>query len=368
MHLKNSKTIVIKIGSSLLINEKNAIRNKWLLEFAKDIKELINKKKNVVLVSSGAIALGCKKLGLNKKNLKLDKSQAVASIGQIELMNLFKKNFNSKKINLSQILLTLEDTEQRRRAINAKRTLDNLFELGFVPIVNENDSIATSEIKYGDNDRLASRVAQISSADCLILLSDVDGLYTKNPKIHKDVKLIKEIKNIDYKIEQVASKSVGMYGTGGMKTKIDAAKICQLSGCYMAIANGLSMRPIKNIYEKNSCTWFLPKISKLDARKKWIISSISPKGKLIVDEGAINALKKGKSLLAAGIINVEGKFNKGDHVKIIDKNMNEFARGLSSFTSDEISKIKGQHSNKINELLGYVTKSEVVHKDDMVEV
>ena len=368
MHLKNSKTIVIKIGSSLLINENNVIRNKWLLEFAKDIKELINKKKNVVLVSSGAIALGCKKLGLNKKNLKLDKSQAVASIGQIELMNLFKKNFNSKKINLSQILLTLEDTEQRRRAINAKRTLDNLFELGFVPIVNENDSIATSEIKYGDNDRLASRVAQISSADCLILLSDVDGLYTKNPKIHKDVKLIKEIKNIDYKIEQVASKSVGMHGTGGMKTKIDAAKICQLSGCYMAIANGLSMRPIKNIYEKNSCTWFLPKISKLDARKKWIISSISPKGKLIVDEGAINALKKGKSLLAAGIINVEGKFNKGDHVKIIDKNMNEFARGLSSFTSDEISKIKGQHSNKINELLGYVTKSEVVHKDDMVEV
>ena len=368
MHLKNSKTIVIKIGSSLLINEKNAIRNKWLLEFAKDIKELINKKKNVVLVSSGAIALGCKKLGLNKKNLKLDKSQAVASIGQIELMNLFKKNFNSKKINLSQILLTLEDTEQRRRAINAKRTLDNLFELGFVPIVNENDSIATSEIKYGDNDRLASRVAQISSADCLILLSDVDGLYTKNPKIHKDVKLIKEIKNIDYKIEQVASKSVGMHGTGGMKTKIDAAKICQLSGCYMAIANGLAMRPIKNIYRKNSCTWFLPKISKLDARKKWIISSISPKGKLIVDEGAINALKKGKSLLAAGIINVEGKFNKGDHIKIIDKNMNEFARGLSSFTSDEISKIKGQHSNKINELLGYVTKSEVVHKDDMVEV
>jgi len=307
-------------------------------------------------------------LGLNKKNLKLDKSQAVASIGQIELMNLFKKNFNSKKINLSQILLTLEDTEQRRRAINAKRTLDNLFELGFVPVVNENDSIATSEIKYGDNDRLASRVAQISSADCLILLSDVDGLYTKNPKIHKDGKLIKEVKNIDYKIEQVASKSIGMHGTGGMKTKIDAAKVCQLSGCYMAIANGLSMRPIKNIYNKNYCTWFLPKISKLDARKKWIISSISPKGKLIVDDGAISALRKGKSLLAAGIINVEGKFNKGDHIKIIDKNMNEFARGLSSFTSDEIFKIKGQHSNKINELLGYVTKSEVVHKDDMVEV
>ena len=368
MYLKNSKTIVVKIGSSLLIDKKNVIRKKWLFEFVKDIKELLSDKKNVIIVSSGAIALGCKKLGLKKKNLKLDKSQAVASIGQIELMNLFKKNFSSKKINLSQILLTLEDTEQRRRAINAKRTFDNLFELGFVPIVNENDSIATSEIKYGDNDRLASRVAQISSADALILLSDVDGLYTKNPKIHKDAKLIREIKDIDSKIENVATKSIGEYGTGGMKTKIDAAKVCQLSGCYMAIANGLSLRPIKNIFNKNICTWFLPKISKLDARKKWIISSISPKGKLIVDEGAIIALKKGKSLLAAGITNIEGKFNKGDHIKIIDKNMNEFARGLSSFTSDEIFKIKGQHSNRINELLGYVSKSEVVHKDDMVKI
>ncbi len=368
MYLNNFKTIVIKIGSSLLIDDKKVIRKKWISEFSKDIKELLNNKKNVIVVSSGAIALGCKKLKLNKKNLKLDKSQAIASIGQIELMNLFKKNFNLKKINLSQILLTLEDTEQRRRAINAKRTFDNLFELGFVPIVNENDSIATSEIKYGDNDRLASRVAQISSADCLILLSDVDGLYSKNPKIYKDAKLIKEIKHIDSKIEQVATKSIGEHGTGGMKTKIDAAKLCQLSGCVMVIANGLSLRPIKKIYEKNICTWFLPKVSKLDARKKWIISSISPKGELIIDEGAINALKKGKSLLAAGIKNVIGKFNKGDHIKILDKNMNEFARGLSSFTSDEISKIKGQHSNRINELLGYVSKSEVVHKDDMVEI
>ena len=247
MYLKNSKTIVIKIGSSLIIDNKKIIRQKWLSEFTKDIKELLNKKKNVIIVSSGAIALGCKKLNLNKKNLKLDKSQAVASIGQIELMNLFKKTFNSSKINLSQILLTLEDTEQRRRAINAKRTFENLFKLGFVPVVNENDSIATSEIKYGDNDRLASRVAQISSADCLVLLSDVDGLYTKNPKIFRDAKLIKEIKNIDTRIEMVATKSVGEHGTGGMKTKIDAAKVCQLSGCYMAIANGLTIRPIKKI-------------------------------------------------------------------------------------------------------------------------
>ncbi len=368
MHLKNSKTIVIKIGSSLIIDDKKVIRKKWLVEFAKDIKKLLNQKKNVIIVSSGAIALGCKKLELNKKNLKLDKSQAVASIGQIELMNLFKKTFNLMKINLSQILLTLEDTEQRRRAINAKRTFENLFKLGFVPIVNENDSIATSEIKYGDNDRLASRVAQISGADCLVLLSDVDGLYTKNPKIYKDARMIKEINNIDFQIEKVATKSVGEHGTGGMKTKIDAAKICQLSGCVMAIANGLTLNPIEKILKKNLCTWFLPKISKLDARKKWIISSVSPKGELVIDDGAIKALTKGKSLLAAGIKKINGKFNKGDHIKILDKNMNEYARGLSSFSSDEISKIRGQHSNKINDLLGYITKSEVVHKDDMVEI
>jgi len=368
MYLKKAKTIVIKIGSSIIIDENKKIRKKWLAEFAKDIKDLLKQKKNVILVSSGAIALGCKKLNLSKQNIKLDKSQAVASIGQIELMNLFNKIFSSKKINLSQILLTLEDTEKRRRAINAKRTFENLFELGFVPVVNENDSIATTEIKYGDNDRLASRVAQISGADCLVLLSDVDGLYTQNPKLFKNSQLIKEIKNINSDIEKIATKSIGQHGTGGMKTKIEAAKICQLSGCMMAIANGLLERPIKKIIEKNKCTWFLPKISKLDARKKWIIGSVSPKGELVIDDGAINALKKGKSLLAAGIKKVNGTFSKGDHIKILDKNLEEYARGLSSFSSEETIKIQGQHSNKITELLGYISKSEVVHKDDMVEV
>ena len=368
MYLKNSKIIVIKIGSSLLIDENKKIRKKWLSEFSKDIKDLLNQNKRIIIVSSGAIAMGCKKLNLSKKNLKLDKSQAVASIGQIELMNLFTETFLKNKINISQILLTLEDTEQRRRALNAKRTFENLFQLNFVPIVNENDSIATSEIKYGDNDRLASRVAQISSADSLILLSDVEGLYTTNPKINKNAELLKEIKNIDKNIEQISTKSVGEHGTGGMKTKIDAAKICQLSGCIMAIANGLPLRPIKKIIEKNNCTWFLPKISKLDARKKWIISSISPKGQLIIDDGAKEALTKGKSLLAAGIKKVLGKFNKGDHIKIIDKDYKEFARGLSSFSSDEVLKIMGHHSNKIQDLLGYISKSEVVHKDDMVEI
>ena len=265
-------------------------------------------------------------------------------------------------------MLTLEDTEQRRRALNAKRTLDNLFQLNFVPVVNENDTIATTEIKYGDNDRLASRVAQISGADSLILLSDVNGLYTQNPKIYKDAKLFKEIKNIDKDIEKIATKSIGEHGTGGMKTKIDAAKICQLSGCKMAIANGLLMRPIKKMIKDNSCTWFLPKISKLDARKKWIISSISPKGKIIIDEGAALALSNGKSLLAAGIIKVSGKFKKGDHIKVLNKKNYECARGLSSFSSDEILRIMGCHSKEIEKILGYVSKSEVIHKDDMVEI
>ena len=368
MYLKDSKIIVIKIGSSLLIDDNKKIRKKWLSEFSKDIQELLKQNKKIVIVSSGAIAMGCKKLNLSKKNLKLDKSQAVASIGQIELMNLFSETFLKFKINISQILLTLEDTEQRRRALNAKRTFDNLFQLGFVPIVNENDSIATSEIKYGDNDRLASRVAQISGADSLILLSDVDGLYTQNPKIYKNAKLLKIIKDIDQDIEKIATKSIGEHGTGGMKTKIDAAKICQLSGCKMAIANGLSLRPIKKIINDNNCTWFLPKISKLDARKKWIISSVSPRGELIIDDGAKQALTNGKSLLAAGIKKVSGKFKKGDHIKILDKKNNECARGLSSFSSEEILKIMGHHSKEIEKLLGYISKSEVVHKDDMVEI
>ena len=305
---------------------------------------------------------------VDKKSIKLDKSQAVASIGQIELMNLYKNIFNKYKINLSQILITLEDTEKRRRAINAKRTFENLFDLNYVPIVNENDSIATSEIKYGDNDRLASRVAQILGADCLILLSDVDGLYSSNPKINKNAKLISKINNIDTNIEKIATKSIGEHGTGGMTTKIEAAKICQNSGCNMVIANGLMNRPILNIDKTNKGTWFLPKVSKLHARKKWIISSISPKGDLIIDDGAVQALKKGKSLLATGIKKVNGQFIKGDHIRILDKNNKEYARGLSSFSSVEIKKIQGQHSNKIKDLLGYVSKSEVIHKDDMVEV
>jgi glutamate 5-kinase len=368
MLLKNSKVIVIKIGSSLLVDNKQNIRRKWLSSFAKDIQKLKSKNKKIIIVSSGAIALGCKKMNYKKTNLKLDKSQAVASIGQIELMNLFSQSFSKFKLNISQILLTLDDTEERRRSINAKRTFENLFQLNFIPVVNENDTIATSEIKYGDNDRLASRVAQITNADTLILLSDVDGLFTKNPKLFKDAKLIKKINNFDKDIKNINMKGITEFGKGGMITKIEAAKICNLSGCNMIIANGLHLNPIDKIIKKNNCTLFVSKISKLHARKKWIISSVSPKGEIIIDDGAKKALVNGKSLLAAGIKKVSGKFSKGDHIKILDIKRKEFARGLSSFSSEEVHKIIGCHSNEIQKILGYVSKSEVVHKDDMVEV
>jgi glutamate 5-kinase len=368
MHLKNSKVIVIKIGSSLLVDADKKIRKKWLTSFAKDIKKLKSKNKKIVIVSSGAIALGCKKMNYNKTNLRLDKSQAIASIGQIELMNLFSQTFLKFKLNISQILLTLDDTEERRRSINAKRTFENLFQLDYIPVVNENDTIATSEIKYGDNDRLASRVAQITNADTLILLSDVDGLFTKNPKIFKDAKLIKRVNNLIKDIKDINIKGITEFGSGGMNTKIEAAKICNLSGCNMIIANGLYLNPINEIERNDNCTWFISKTSKLHARKKWIISSVSPKGELIIDDGAKKALLNGKSLLAAGIKKVSGKFNKGDHIKILDNKKKEFARGLSSFSSREIDKIMGCHSNEIQKILGYVSKSEVVHKDDMVEI
>jgi len=368
MYIEKFKKIVIKIGSSILIDETGKPKKKWLKELSKDIKDLTKKKKQIVIVSSGAIAMGCQHLKIKKNGLKVDKSQAVASIGQIELMNFYKKTFDKNKIKISQILLTLDDTEQRRRSINARRTIDNLLAMGIIPIVNENDTTATTEIKYGDNDRLAARVSQIISADCLILLSDVDGLYTDNPKKKKETKFINTVKKIDENIKKYATRAENLYGSGGMKTKIDAAKICQLSGCYMVIANGNNKNPIKKILENKKCTWFLPKISKLDARKQWIIGSIAPKGEVIIDEGAVKAINNGKSLLPAGVKKVNGLFKKGDHILVKDQSNNECARGLASFSSNEIEKIKGSHSSKIKNILGYSSREEIIHKDDLVKV
>ena len=367
MYINKAKKIVIKLGSSTVIDKKGKFKKSWVNSLIKDIKKY-KKNRDFVIVSSGAIALGQSYLKIKKKKIKIEMSQAIASVGQILLAGEFQRIFNKNNFKTGQVLISLDDTEQRRRALNVKRTFENLFKLGAIPIVNENDTTATSEIKYGDNDRLASRVAQITNADMLILLSDVDGLYTKNPKIFKDAKLIKKVNNLNEDILNINTKGLTDLGSGGMDTKIEAAKICNLSGCNMIIANGLYLNPIKQIEEKGHCTWFVSKISKLQARKRWIISSVSPKGELLIDDGAKKAIKSGKSLLAAGIKKVIGKFDKGDHIKILDNKNKEFARALSSFSSDEINKIMGCHSNEIQKILGYVSKSEVVHKDDMVEL
>ena len=368
MYIDKFKKIVIKIGSSILVDNKGKPKKIWLKEFSKDVKNLLQQKKQVVIVSSGAIAMGCEYLGIKKNGLKVDKSQAVAAVGQIKLMDFYKNTFNKNKIEISLILLTLDDTERRRRSINARRTIDNLLAMEIVPIVNENDTTATTEIKYGDNDRLAARVAQIIGADCLILLSDVDGLYTNNPKKNKETKLIKTVKEIDENIKKYATKTESVYGSGGMKTKIEAAKICQLSGCYMVIANGNYKNPVRKIIKNQKCTWFLPRVSKLDARKQWIIGSVAPKGEVVVDQGAVKAINNGKSLLPAGVKKINGSFEKGDHILVKDQNDIECARGLTSFSSIEVEKIKGSHSSKIKNILGYSSREEIIHKDDLVKV
>ena len=364
MYLNNAKIIILKIGSSNLVDSKGKLKEKWLQSLAKDIKKLKKKGKEFVIVSSGAIALGKNYLKIKQKNIKIEMSQALASIGQIHLTNIYRKIFEKNKIKIGQILISLDDTEQRRRAINAKRTFENLFKLGAVPIVNENDTTATSEIKYGDNDRLAARVAQIIGANILVIFSDVNGLYSSS----ENKKIIKEVSNVDEKIYSFVKNKKNYYGSGGMKTKLEAAKICMNAGCYMAIANGKHINPLSKLLKENICTWFLPKVSTLDARKKWIISSIGSNGKIYIDNGALRALRNGKSLLSAGITKVEGTFSKGDNILIVDNDGKESARGLTSFSSEEINKIKGLKSDQIEKILGYSSKSEIVHRDDMVKL
>ncbi len=363
MQINKAKKIVIKLGSSTIVDNKGNFKKKWLISLIQDIKKLRKKNQEVVIVSSGSIALGQSYLKIKSRRVKLEMSQAVASVGQIHLINEFQTLFQKHKIKIGQILITPDDTEQRRRALNARRTFENLFKLKAIPIVNENDTTATSEIKYGDNDRLAARVAQIIGADLLIILSDVNGLYEK---ISNKKNLVKEVNIINEKIFSLVDKKINTYGSGGMYTKLEAAKICMNSGCSMLIANGKKFNPIQKIIEKKLYTWFKPKISNLDARKKWIISSLTSSAKIYIDQGASKALRSGKSLLPAGIIRIEGSFKKGDNIIIVDNNNIDIARALSSFTSEEIDKIKGLQSNQIENILGYASKSEILHKDDIV--
>jgi len=363
MQINKAKKIVIKLGSSTIVDSKGRFKKKWLLSLIQDIKKLRKNNQEIVIVSSGSIALGQSYLKIKNKKVKIEMSQAVASVGQIHLINEFQKLFKQSKIKIGQILITPDDTEQRRRALNARRTFENLFKLKAIPIVNENDTTATSEIKYGDNDRLAARVAQIVGADLLIILSDVNGLYKE---ISNKKSLIREVDVINDKVFSLVKKNINTLGSGGMLTKLEAAKICMNAGCNMIIANGKIFNPIQKIISTKLYTWFKPKISNLDARKKWIISSLFTSAKIYIDQGATKALKSGKSLLPAGIIKISGNFKKGDNILIIDDNNKDVARALSSFTSEEINKIKGLQSNQIENILGYASKSEIIHKDDIV--
>ena len=361
MLIEASKIIVLKLGSSTVVDGRGKFKKKWVTSLIKDIQKY-GKNKKFVIVSSGAIALGQKYLKINKKKIKLDMSQAIAAVGQIHLASEFQKLFEKYKIKTGQILISPDDTEQRRRALNVRRTFDNLFKLNAIPIVNENDTTATAEIKYGDNDRLAARVAQIIGADTLIILSDVDGLYDLANK----KKIIKTVNIIDEKINSLIDNKKNNYGSGGISTKLDAAQICMNSGCHMLLANGNKDYPIKNIVKNKIYTHFTPKISSLDAKKKWIIGSLRASGKVFIDQGAALALYNGKSLLAAGVTKINGSFNKGENVLIVDHNEKHLARGLASFNSSEINKIKGKQSKEIEKILGYLSKSEIIHKDDMV--
>ena len=361
MLISNSKKIVIKLGSTTVVDSKGKFKKKWVTSLIKDIKKL-GSGKDFVIVSSGAIALGQKYLKIQKKKIKLEMSQAIAAIGQIHLAGEFQKLFEKFKLKTGQILISPDDTEQRKRALNVRGTFDNLFKLKAIPIVNENDTTATSEIKYGDNDRLAARVAQIIGADTLIILSDVNGLYDKSKNI------VKTVNRLDEKIYSLVENSKNSYGSGGILTKLDAAKICMNSGCHMFLANGSKEYPLKRMVKEKTFTHFTPKISSLDARKKWIIGSLSSSAVISVDAGAAKALLNGKSLLAAGIIKVKGSFDKGENVLIVDQNEKQLARGLASFNSEEIDKIKGKQSKEIEKILGYLSKSEIIHKDDMVKL
>jgi glutamate 5-kinase len=365
--LVEAKRVVIKVGSALLVDaEKGRLNRAWLETFAADVAALRKRDQEVILVSSGAIALGRRHLGLPPGKLKLEESQAAAAVGQIRLAHAYKEILEARDITVAQILLTLGDTEQRRRYLNARGTLNNLLALGAVPVINENDTVATAEIRYGDNDRLAARVAQMAGADCLVLLSDIDGLYTANPREDPEAVFISRVLDITPSIEGMAGGATSDVGTGGMQTKIVAAKIAVGAGCHMCIAKGAEPHPLKRIEEGARCTWFVPSSTPTAARKQWIAGTLRPAGALAVDEGAVRALMQGKSLLPAGVTRAVGRFERGDTVSILGPDGAEVARGICAYSDGDAARIIGRKSAEIERVLGYRGRDEIVHRDDLV--
>jgi glutamate 5-kinase len=363
----SAKRLVVKIGSSLLVDSATgALKATWLGSLCDDIAKLKAQGKEIIVVSSGAIALGRNVLKLPKGPLKLEDSQAAAAVGQIDLAHAYEDAFRGCGIVAAQVLLTLGDTEERRRYLNARNTVTTLLKLGAVPVVNENDTVATSEIRYGDNDRLAARVASMMSADCLVLLSDVDGFYTAPPGSAPDAKRLDEVRDITPEIEAMAGDVGSELSRGGMVTKIEAAKIAVAGGTHMAIASGKVLNPLAALTGPGGCTWFLAHSDPVAARKRWIAGTLEPKGAVIVDRGAAEALTRGKSLLPAGVTKIEGSFERGDAVVIRNGEGAELGRGLAAYDHEDARRIIGRKSSELAEILGYRGDPELIHRDDMV--
>ncbi len=370
--LLDARRLVVKIGSALLVDSGNhKIRREWLDALADDVAAARKRGTEVVIVTSGAVAAGREHLGLVGRPLKLEEKQAAAATGQIRLAHAYQETLARHDVTVAQVLLTLEDTEERRRHLNARATIDTLLKLGAVPVINENDTVATAEIRFGDNDRLAARVAQMISADTLVLLSDIDGLYTADPRKDPDATHIPVVTELTPDIEGMAGEPPPGYSSGGMVTKIAAARVAMAAGCRMVIAKGKRMNPLAALEtaERDGgapCTWFLPAAEPSNARKAWIAGHLNASGVLVVDDGAARALKQGASLLPAGVAEVEGEFERGDVVIVRDRDGRELARGLSAYGSDEARQIRRRKSQEIEAILGYRGRDEMVHRDDLV--
>jgi len=375
--LERARRLVVKIGSSILVDEaKGEVRHDWLAALADDVARLhrgIDGRGGceVVLVSSGAIRLGRASLGLMNGVLRLEESQAAAATGQIRLAHAYQAALARHGITVAQVLLTLDDSEERRRYLNARQTMATLLGLKAVPVINENDTVATDEIRFGDNDRLGARVAEMISADTLVLLSDIDGFYTGDPRNDPAAVLIPEIREITPAIEAMAGGAASELSNGGMATKLIAGRIALAAGCRMAIADGRPVGALGRLAMADArCTWFVPDYengaSPLSARKKWIRGSLKTAGTLTVDDGAVRALSSGKSLLPAGVTGIDGDFRRGDVVDVKDRAGRMLARGLVAYAAEDARRIAGRKSAEIERLLGFRGRDEMVHRDDLV--
>ncbi len=365
--ISDFRRVAVKVGSSLLVDsEGGRIHEEWLLSLVADLAQLHDEGRDVMVVSSGAISLGRALLKVPSGTLKLEESQAAAAVGQIALARTWSEALGRHGIGAGQILVTLGDTEERRRYLNARSTISKLLEWRAVPVINENDTVATTEIRYGDNDRLAARVATMTSADLLVLLSDVDGLYDAPPHLRADAKLIPIVERITPEIEQMAGTPGSELSRGGMQTKIEAGKIATTSGTHMVIASGRVEHPLRAIAQGAPCTWFLTPANPVTARKRWIAGSLEPRGTLTVDAGAVTALRSGRSLLPAGVIRVDGRFARGDAVVVRGPDGGEIGRGLVAYDADDAERIKGRSSNDIVLILGQEGRAEMIHRDDLV--